>query len=173
MSFTSFPTQIFACMDIRTCSHTHTQTSKPHVAACTLAHARHLEYRGEKSGLKKALQQKTWHVPPSCIHWVQYSFRLMSLCEFGAGCVCGVRVGVYVEACVCVCALQLKRKSKFSSECIFSVNSTFLIWTCCSNIIAKHILEFVFLKILSYWNNVVNFLDFFLHMIFALQTLCL
>ena len=105
----SFPTQICARIHIRahTHTHTHTQTNVLHAAACTLAHARHSEYRGEKSGLKKALQQKTWHVPPSCIHWVKYSFSLMSSCEFGAGC---VRVGVYVEASVCVCALQLKQK---------------------------------------------------------------
>ena len=65
------------------------------------------------------------------------------------GGVCGARVGVYVEACVCSCVCVLynwSKKFKFSSKCIFSINSTFLIWSCCSNIIAKQILEFVFLK---------------------------
>ena len=103
-------TYVHVLAHTHTHTHTNKQTNKLHAAACTLAHARHWEYRGEKSGLKKALQQKTWHVPPSCIHWVKYSFSLMSSCEFGAGCVRGVRVGVYVEACVCVCALQLKQK---------------------------------------------------------------
>ena len=75
----------------------------------------------------------------------------MSLCKLGVGCVCGVRVCVYVEACVssCVClCLMIETNQTFRLNAFFIVNSTFVIWSCCSNIIAKQILEFVFLKIL-------------------------
>ena len=57
-------------------------------------------------------------------------------------CVCG---SLYVFVCVSV-LYDWNKKNLLNAFLI--VHSTFLIWSCCSNIIAKQILEFVFLKIL-------------------------